>query len=101
MPISPDAKRIANKLYALYGTDSGVLFGIINNRTGIECIVQATIEIFMNGGEKKMEMKEVKERMSEIRDYLNKATGKIVNLEKDLDTEFIVRPQGGLRKGVK
>jgi len=48
MPISPDAKRIVDKLYARYGSETGVLFGIINNRSGIECVVQATIEIFIN-----------------------------------------------------
>jgi len=45
MPISPNAKKIVDKLYARYGSETGVLFGITNNRTGIECIVQATIEM--------------------------------------------------------
>ena len=49
MPISPDAKRIADKLYVLYGSDSGYLFGIPpERRNSVEAIVQATIEIFMN-----------------------------------------------------
>ena len=47
MPISPDAKRIAGKIIAIYGSDSGVLFGIPSEkRYAIEAIVQATIEIF-------------------------------------------------------
>ena len=49
MPISPEAKKIAKKIYAVYGTDSGVLFGIPpEKKYAIEAIVQATIEIFMN-----------------------------------------------------
>ena len=49
MPISPDAKRIAKKIYAVYGSDSGHLFGILpEKRYAVEAIVQATIEIFMN-----------------------------------------------------
>jgi len=49
MPISPDAKRIAGKIIAIYGSDSGVLFGIPpEKKHAIEAIVQATIEIFMN-----------------------------------------------------
>jgi len=49
MPISPDAKRIADKLYKIYGTDSGHLFGLLpNERLSVEAIVQSTIEVFMN-----------------------------------------------------
>lgn len=49
MPISPNAKRIANKIYAVYGSDSGHLFGLLpNERHSVEAIVQATIEIFMS-----------------------------------------------------
>ena len=49
MPISPDAKRIAKKIYAVYGSDSGFLFGIPpGKKYAVEAIVQATIEIFMN-----------------------------------------------------
>jgi len=46
MPISPDAKKIANKIIKIYGSDSGVLFGIPpEKKHAIEAIVQATIEI--------------------------------------------------------
>jgi len=49
MPISPDAKRIAEKMYEVYGSDSGFLFGIPPDcKRGVEAIVQETIEIFMN-----------------------------------------------------
>ncbi len=49
MSISPDAKRIADKVYAHYGTDSGHFFGLSpNERCSVEAIIQATIEIFMN-----------------------------------------------------
>lgn len=48
MPISPDAKRIAGKIITIYGSDSGVLFGIPPERKYvIEAIVQAAIEIFI------------------------------------------------------
>lgn len=54
MPISPDAKRITNIIYKVYGTDSGCLFGIPpEKREKVEAIVQATIEIFMNDTKEK------------------------------------------------
>jgi len=49
MPISPDAKRIANKIIKIYGSDSGHLFGIPpEKKYAIEAIVQVTIEILIN-----------------------------------------------------
>jgi len=44
MPISPDAKRIANNMYKWYGSDSGILFGIpADLRSKIEMVVQTAI----------------------------------------------------------
>jgi len=49
MPISQEAKIIANKIYRMYGSDSGYLFGILpERRNSVEAVVQATIEVFMN-----------------------------------------------------
>lgn len=46
MPISPEAKAIANKIYRIYGSDSGYLFGISPDKKPlVEAVVQATIEI--------------------------------------------------------
>ncbi|GAH86522.1 unnamed protein product [marine sediment metagenome] len=53
MPISPDAKRITDKVYTIYGSDSGHLFGLLPiERQSVEMIIQATIEIFMNEQQK-------------------------------------------------
>ena len=46
MPISQEAKIIANKIYRMYGSDSGYLFGISpEKKPFVEAIIQATIEI--------------------------------------------------------
>jgi len=49
LSISPDAKRIAGKIIEIYGSDSGILFGIPPERKYvIEAIVQIAIEIFID-----------------------------------------------------
>ena len=46
MAISDKAKRITERIYLAYGTDSGYLFGILPNyRSAVEAIVQFTLDI--------------------------------------------------------
>ena len=42
MEISERGKEIADRLYRVYGTDGGILFGI-GNRETVEIIVQLTL----------------------------------------------------------
>ncbi len=46
MAITARAKQIADRLYAAFGTDSGILFGIPPHlRTTVEAIIQQTLFI--------------------------------------------------------
>jgi hypothetical protein len=47
------AKRITDKIYRLYGTDSGIVFGI-EDRSVIEAVVEATLMIVDNEEDKEM-----------------------------------------------
>lgn len=54
MPISSNAKRIADRIYKVWGSDSGYLFGIPpEKKYQVETIVQATIEIMNDIKEKR------------------------------------------------
>jgi len=50
MAISEEAKRITRKVYELYGSDSGYLFGIPPEyRWGVEAVVQVVLERCVSG----------------------------------------------------
>ena len=56
MAISEKAKKITEKIYLAYGTDSGILFGIPSDRrTVVEAIVSATLRFTEDESDDKKE----------------------------------------------
>ena len=54
--ISDKAKKITEKIYLAYGTDSGILFGIPSDKRSIvEAIVSATLRFTEDESDKKEE----------------------------------------------